>query len=198
MLTQEIARFLLGKIISTKINGFLTSGIIVETEAYLGEIDMAAHSYLNHHTQRNDALFKKAGTIYVYQMRGYFLLNIVTKNNFSECVLIRSIEPIKGIDIMEKRRKFPYKKFQLTNGPCKLCQALSIDLSFNNSFINEKLFLTLNSDFIPKKIEITPRIGIFNKGNWTNKKLRYFVNGNPYVSKILQKEVDNVSFGWKK
>lgn len=193
--TAQIAQRLLGQVLQTNITG-ITSGIIVETEAYLGAIDKASHAYQNHHTKRNDALFKSAGTVYVYQMRNQFLLNIVTKNETPECVLIRAVEPLRGEALITKRR-YPQTQWTLTNGPGKLCQALGIDLSFNNTLLNQKLVLQV-TNYQPQRIITTPRIGIPNKAPWTCKMLRYFVAGNPYVSGILHRQMNLTTYGWQK
>lgn len=193
--TPQIAQKLLGQVLQTNING-ITSGIIVETEAYLGAIDRASHAYQNHHTKRNAALFASAGTVYVYQMRNQFLLNIVTKDNTPECVLIRAVEPLQGLALITQRR-YPQTQWTLTNGPGKLCQALAIDLTFNQTPLNQKLVLQ-TSNYQPRQIMTTPRIGIPNKAPWTCKALRYFVAGNPYVSGMLRRQMDLTTNGWQK
>ncbi|MBU3852035.1 MAG: DNA-3-methyladenine glycosylase [Candidatus Paralactobacillus gallistercoris] len=193
--TPQIAQAMLGMVLQTNIGG-LTSGIIVETEAYLGVIDKAAHAYQNRRTKRNAALFDKAGTVYVYQMRNQFLLNIVTKDNQPECVLIRGIEPLTGQALMQQRR-YPQTRWNLTNGPGKLCRALAIDLSFNDTLLGQKLSLLPRYDQ-PRQIITTARVGIPNKEPWTSRPLRYFVAGNPYVSGIRQRQIAFDNYGWQK
>jgi DNA-3-methyladenine glycosylase len=159
--TLRVARELLGKKLVRQINGLELSGIIAETEAYCGSEDSACHAHRGK-TQRNAVMFGKPGHAYVYFTYGmYYMLNLVTEEEENPCaVLIRAILPLTGIEEMEARRK--RKGADLTNGPAKLCQALSIDKSLNG------WDLTLGSELwvedcrkIPAKlIMTTPRIGI--------------------------------------
>ena len=98
----QIAEDLLGKVLITKINGKLTAGKIVETEAYRGTTDRASHAYPNRKTKRNRIMFDEGGKAYVYLIYGiHYLFNIVTnKAHIPDAVLIRSIEPVTGIDTM--------------------------------------------------------------------------------------------------
>src|SRR5678816_3857312 len=101
----QIAKDLLGKILVTDIDGLITSGRIVETEAYVALIDKASHSYAGRRTSRNEHMYAPAGTAYVYICYGmHQMFNIVTnEKNIPDAVLIRAIEPMKGIDIMLQR-----------------------------------------------------------------------------------------------
>src|SRR5699024_9971839 len=103
--TEEIAKELLGCLLVKETPEGLTSGFIVETEAYLGEIDMAAHSYEKRRTPRLASMYKSAGTIYVYQMHTQSLMNLVVQEpDVPEAILIRAVEPFQGIELMKKRR----------------------------------------------------------------------------------------------
>lgn len=135
-----VAKNLLGKILTYEYEGNKISGIIVETEGYMGIEDKAAHSYNNKRTARNESMYGEAGTSYVFMIYGiHNCFNVVTKEiGNPQAVLIRAIEPVEGLDLMSQNRfGLPYnnlqknKKLNLTNGPGKLCKAFSINRSFN-------------------------------------------------------------------
>jgi len=163
----EVAKDLLGKVLVVGD----CSGRINEVEAYKGSEDPASHAYLGI-TERNKPMFGKSGHFYVYFTYGmYHCLNIVTEIDKSpSAVLIRSIIPLSGIDIMQKRRG---KDNNLTNGPGKLCIALDINKKKHNN-----LDICKNNDcyiyddgFLPKHIKSSSRIGI-KKG--LEQKWRFF------------------------
>ncbi len=159
--TLRVARELLGKKLVRRINGLELSGMIAETEAYCGRADSACHAH-RCKTQRNAVMFGKPGHAYVYFTYGmHYMLNLVTEEEENPCaVLIRAILPIDGIAAMEARRK--KKGTELTNGPAKLCQALSIDKSLNgwNVTLGSELWVENNKKIPDSKIITTPRIGI--------------------------------------
>ena len=222
--TVSLAKELLGKLIIVKNAGKILSGYIVETEAYLGVIDEACHGYKGKRTPKVEALYQKAGTVYIYTMHTHKMLNIVSceKNN-PQAVLIRGIEPLKNREIMEENRR--KTGVIVSNGPGKLTKAMGINDKFNmsevkiisngtylkkadkntdKSKVNKKLiyeniikksiikentiYLDFNDAKNPEKIEISPRIGIPNKGIWTEKPLRFYVAGNGYVSGMRKSE----------
>lgn len=194
--TQEVAKYLLGtKLISETLEG-ITAGWIVETEAYLGAIDMAAHTYQYRSTPRVEAMYDKAGTIYLYNMMGNILLNIVTKEEGNpEAVLVRAVQPTHGLDLMEQRRG--KKGYEITNGPGKMTQAMGITMAEYGGQITETpLYIDFSRQQQPRKILQTPRIGIPNKEKWTEVPLRYIVEENPYVSRRKGK-MDLTHYGWK-
>ncbi|PKN19254.1 MAG: 3-methyladenine DNA glycosylase [Deltaproteobacteria bacterium HGW-Deltaproteobacteria-6] len=159
--TLTVARDLLGKKLTRRINGAELSGIITETEAYLGTKDSACHTY-GGKTLRNAVMFGPPGHAYVYFTYGlHYLLNMVTEEEGNPCgVLIRAIEPLSGLSEMRTRRKQPDKL--LTNGPAKLCQALDITRSFNGWDLTKGMHLWVE-DFqavAPESVLSTPRIGI--------------------------------------
>ena len=193
--TEDIAKKLLGKLLVHEVDGKRTSGFIVETEAYLGIPDIAAHSYGGRRTKRTETMFGRAGNLYVHVIHTHVLLNIITQDEgVPEGVLIRAIEPYEGIELMKERRlKHGY---QLTNGPGNLTKALGITMDYYGENINSSnVFISNEPHKIPVKIESAPRIGIANKGIWTEKPLRYIVAGNPYVSR-RKGEIDD-NFGWE-
>ena len=156
-----MARELLGKKLVRQINGVKLSGMIVETEAYCGREDSACHAHRGK-TQRNEVMFGNPGHAYVYFTYGmHYMLNLVTEEEENPCaVLIRAIVPLDGIEEMETRRKI--KGASLTNGPAKLCQALSIDKSLNGWDLTtgEELWVEDYKKFPESEIITTPRIGI--------------------------------------
>jgi DNA-3-methyladenine glycosylase len=159
--TLEVARDLLGKKLIRRIDGTALSGIIVETEAYCGTNDSACHAHRGQ-TLRNAVMFGPPGCAYVYFTYGmHYLLNMVTQEEGNPCaVLLRAIEPLSGLTEMRARRKRHGK--ELTNGPAKLCQALSIDKSFNGWDLTKgsQLWVEDCQTVEPQSILSTPRIGI--------------------------------------
>ena len=154
--TLTVARELLGKVFV--ING--CSGRINEVEAYIGQDDPACHACRGK-TERNKVMFGSAGHLYVYFTYGmYHCANIVTeKKGFPAAVLIRSVTPISGIELMKKRRK---REDHLADGPGKLCIALGMTKrSHNGMDLCKKTDCFVYDDgFVPKKIQKTSRIGI--------------------------------------
>lgn len=193
--TEEVAMQLLGRRLISETAEGVTTGWIVETEAYLGIEDMAAHTYGGRKTPRVRAMYDKPGTIYIYNMMGNLLLNIATrKEGNPQAVLIRAIQPEAGVEIMEKRRN--KIGFELTNGPGKLTQALGISMKQYGTLITEPpLYIDFSQKLEPSEVLSTARIGIPNKEKWTSAPLRYIVKENPFVSRRKGK-VDLVNYGW--
>lgn len=196
--TEEIAKFLLGMYLEYETSVGTMAGYIVDNEAYLGPEDEAAHSFGLRKTPRLQAMYEKPGTIYLYTMHTHLILNIVTQEKGKpQGVMIRGIEPVVGIEQMEKNRG-NRKGIELTNGPGKLVAAFDIDKKlYGSSIFTSSLHLVPEKRKYPKKILAKPRIGIPNKGVWTELPLRYVVAGNPYISKQKKSEIDQDSFGWK-
>jgi len=179
--TLTIAKNLLGYRLVHESDEGITSGIIVETEAYLQD-DPACHAYRKKST-RNAPMFGIAGTIYVYQIYGmHFCVNIATnQKDIGEAVLIRALEPIEGIDLMEKRRKSNVLK-NLCSGPGKLVQAMGIHKGMNDWHIlegNLKILPPL-SDYSQASIVTTTRIGITQGAELP---FRFYFKGNSFISK---------------
>lgn len=179
--TLEVARGLLGCTLTTRVGGRETSGIIVETEAYHGDIDEASHCYRKR-TARNEAMFGRPGTVYVYFIYGmHYCLNIVTEaEDTGAAVLIRAIEPSSGIDVMQRRRH-SRKLEGLANGPGKLCKALGIDKKLLGEHIleSQSIAIEMSRQFRAIDIGCSSRIGISRAQDlpW-----RFFINGNKWVS----------------
>ncbi|HEY0426724.1 MAG TPA: DNA-3-methyladenine glycosylase [Pyrinomonadaceae bacterium] len=191
--TLEIAKDLLGKLLVVpNAAGERVSGMIVETEAYLGAIDKAAHSYKNRRTPRTETMFAEGGTAYIFFIYGmYFQFNVVVgKVDTPHAVLIRAVEPIEKIETMRERRlaKNPNSKIidkNLTSGPGKLCIALGIDKSFNNAdLLGEKVWLEAFNTFSTDQIVCGKRIGIDYAEEYAEKSWRFWVKDNPYVSRL--------------
>ena len=184
--TISIARDLLGKLIVVPDeNGRRVSGMIVETEAYLGVTDRAAHSFGGRRTPRNEATYLKGGHAYVFFIYGmYYQLNVVTgPANHPHVVLIRAVEPVEGIEIMSERRG-PMKDRNLTSGPGKLCIALNIDKTLNaEDLLGKKIWLEEHRTFADTDIAVGKRIGIDYAGEDAEKPWRFWVKGNGFVSK---------------
>lgn len=184
---HTVAKELLGKIFVRKISDKILSGKIVEVEAYDGSIDESAHSFIGK-TKRNEVMFKGGGFLYVYFTYGmHYCANIVTGNENDGCaVLIRSIEPIGGVELMainrfNKKNLSSKEKFNLTNGPAKICQAFKITKKDNGKYLLDDDIFILDSPTIDEKdIFITKRIGIKKSVDllW-----RYYIKDNSYVSK---------------
>ena len=182
-----VARNLLGKILVKKDKGLILSGKIVEVEAYDGSIDEAAHTFIGK-TKRNEIMFGIGGFFYVYFTYGaHFCCNVVTgKIGQGTAVLIRAIEPIKGKDIMIKNRfkrdlVNEKEKYNLTNGPGKICQAMSINKNhYGLDLTGNKVYLLDAPEIKEDDIIITKRIGIKKSVDlpW-----RFYIKDNPYVSK---------------
>lgn len=193
--TEEIAKHLLGRLLIHEGEEGRTSGFIVETEAYLGIPDLAAHSFNGRRTNRTEVMYWEPGTLYVHQTRHHIMLNIITQEEGNpEGILIRAIEPFEGLEEMVKRRG--RAGFEVTDGPAKLVQAMGIQLKENGgSIYGNRILLDPQHYKVPERIAHSPRIGIPNKGEWTEKQLRFFVDGNPYVSRRRGKPA--VNNGWK-
>ena len=164
--TLEVAKALLGKrLIRIEENGTRTSGLILETEAYVGTDDLGCHARSGE-TKRNASMWKDAGHAYVYFTYGmHFLLNVVTEaEGFPAAVLLRSILPTEGIERMRERRSGKPDKL-LTDGPAKLCQALDLELDFDGVDLcgpDSALFLEGGVEIDPKQIVTKPRVGLFS------------------------------------
>ncbi len=145
----EIAKSLLGKYLFTKINGQITGGKIVETEAYAGLKDKASHSYGGRRTARNETMYQAGGIAYVYLCYGiHHLFNIVTgSKDDPQAVLIRAIEPVCGIKTMLKRRNMKKLSYQLTSGPGSLTRALGLTMKQNGQSLSSST-LWLEESFL--------------------------------------------------
>ena len=180
----RIAQQLLGKGLFTKINGKITGGLIVETEAYSWK-ERGCHAYNNRMTARNEVMFRDGGLAYVYLCYGiHQMFNVVTnREGQADAVLIRALEPVKGIDEMMKRTGAPNPK-RITSGPGKLTRALGIDRNLNGiSLTSKSLWLADVGPTIKKKDIIeSPRIGIDYAGKDALLPWRYTIADSPWIT----------------
>ncbi len=160
----QVSRELLGKLLVTKMNGMITSGIITETEAYNGIHDRASHAYNNRRTERTEIMYREGGIAYIYLCYGiHSLFNVVTnKNEIPNAVLIRGIKPVDGIKTMMKRRIKKAVEINFTKGPGSVSQALGIHYSqTGESLLGNKIWIE-NGISIPHdaQIIVSKRIGV--------------------------------------
>jgi DNA-3-methyladenine glycosylase len=158
--TLSVARELLGKRLVRIVEGMRLSGIIIETEAYIGEEDLACHASRGR-TPRTEVMYGPPGRAYVYFIYGmYHCLNVVTEpEEFPAAVLVRALEAQEGVERMRGHRG---GKEPLALGPGRLCQALAIDRSLNGVDLckSEVLFVEEGLKELPGNVIITPRVGI--------------------------------------
>ncbi|WP_301049415.1 DNA-3-methyladenine glycosylase [Lactobacillus intestinalis] len=190
--TDKIAKDLIGRPLYFN-NGEKLGGYIVEAEAYMGKRDRAAHSYNGRRSPANEGLYGAGGTLYIYSQRQYFFFDVACQEKDEpQGVLVRAIEPIWGINTMIKNRNGKTGPL-LTNGPGKMMQALGItSRKWDLHFLTDSPFeidLDDKSKRIPQEIVASSRVGI-NQSDplWANKPLRYYVKGNPYVSKMKKRD----------
>ncbi|WKZ61189.1 MAG: DNA-3-methyladenine glycosylase [Cyclobacteriaceae bacterium] len=180
-----IARDLLGKVLITSIKGQVSSGIIVETEAYSWK-ERGCHAYNGRKTLRNEVMFDAGGKAYVYLCYGmHHLFNVVTnREGIAEAVLVRAVEPLQGVEIMiERRGDVPVH--QLTSGPGKLTRALGIDRSWNGKVLwNDDVWIEdIGKKVSARQLDISKRIGIDYAGEDANLLWRFSIRDNKWVSR---------------
>ncbi|HHW90181.1 MAG TPA: DNA-3-methyladenine glycosylase [Clostridiales bacterium] len=187
--TLTVSKRLLGKRVVRNLNGVILEAMIVETEAYIGTIDAAAHSYRGM-TDRNKIMWEDGGRLYVYQIYGmYFCMNVITEPRGTPAgVLIRAVEPLQNIDTMARLRKIDLSKTKpiaLTSGPGKVCQALGISKADygTNLIIDNNITITEYKDINQSQIAISPRINIDYAPEAAKNPWRFFIKDNPYVSR---------------
>ena len=180
-----LAKDLLGKILVKEIDGVLYKGRIVETEAYIGVIDKACHSYNNRRTKKTEAMYREGGYSYIYLIYGmYYCFNVTAsiKDN-PEAVLIRALEPLENKDLMLKIRKVK-REIDIANGPGKLTKALGITSNDNNIDLTLGKNIWIEDDgYLPNKITETTRVGIDYAEEFKEKLWRFYISENNNVSK---------------
>jgi DNA-3-methyladenine glycosylase len=189
----EVSKALLGKYLVHRINGEELIGKIVETEAYMGLIDKAAHSYGGRRTPRNEIMYGEAGFSYVYIIYGmYDCMNVVTSEiGTPHAVLIRALEPVGDIErLCELRYGKGSKELtkaqlkNLLNGPGKLCRALGITRKENGKDLcGEEIYILEDDKVEELKIVETKRINIDYAEEAKDYLWRFYIQGNPYISK---------------
>ena len=184
--TIQVSRELLGtRLVHRFPDGRRVAGRIVETEAYLGVEDQAAHSFGGRRTGRTEPMFGPAGVSYIYFIYGvYFCFNIVTaERGVPEAVLIRALEPVEGLDEMRRRRPGVPDE-SLSNGPGKLCLALGLDRRQNGVDLTTSPELFLEADVAVRDVDIVdgPRIGLGDRYDAVHWPLRFGVRGHSSLS----------------
>lgn len=183
--TLYLAKYLLGKILISKIDGKECVTRIVETEAYKAPEDKGSHAYNNKRTSRTEVMFHSGGISYVYLCYGiHNMLNVVTGPvDEAHAILIRAVEPLSGLELMRERRNSPMK--QLTNGPGKLSKALGITRSHNNLDLcdmDSPIYLCDHTDIPQHQILEGPRVGIAYAEECALWPWRFRIKDNPWTS----------------
>lgn len=188
----EVARALLGCVLVRAFeDGERVGGRIVETEAYLGAEDKAAHTFKGRRTKRNEAMFLKGGHSYVYFTYGmHYCFNVTTGEvDEPKACLIRAIEPLEGLERMYANRagkieRSKLKERDLCSGPAKLCQALGIDKGLNMVDLvgGGGLWIERGTEVCEADIVVRPRVGVGYAEEWADKPYRYYLRNNGHVS----------------
>ncbi|OQP51174.1 3-methyladenine DNA glycosylase [Niastella yeongjuensis] len=182
----KIAKELIGKVLITHFGEVITSGRIVETEAYAGAIDRASHAYNNRRTNRTEVIFQAGGVAYVYLVYGiHQLFNVVTnQKDTPHAILVRALDPIHGINTMLERTGKHRADYTLTKGPGNVSKALGITTRHTGvSLLGDEIYIA-DDDFVVAKKDIiaTPRIGIDYAGEDAKLPYRFILKDNPNVS----------------
>lgn len=178
---RYVARDLLGAVLSCRTPEGLASGVIVETEAYLGAEDPACHAVFGR-TRRTWHLFGPPGTAYVYRIYGiHWCVNAVTlPEGIGSAVLVRALVPRAGLTLMRSRRPRASRDRDLTNGPGKLCAALGIDGTHDGLALDGHVVRIVAGESVPdERVVVTPRIGITRGADAL---YRYLVRDEAHVS----------------
>ena len=180
---MDVAKQLLGKYLVRRHPDGVRAGRIVETEAYIGPQDLACHAARGR-TPRTEVMFGPAGHAYVYFIYGmYHMLNLVTEaKDYPAAVLIRAIEPVRGVALMKQRRRTD-TVCALASGPGKLCQAFDIDRALNGADLCGKMLYVDDSGEPAPQFQTSARIGVDYAREWKDKPLRFYVRGSAFVSK---------------
>ena len=180
-----VARALLGQSLVRVQNGRRLAGYIVETEAYLGVLDKAAHTYNARRTPRNESMWRDGGHTYVYFTYGmHFCLNVVAgRRDEPVAVLLRALEPLEGVNVMYRYRKKARRDADLCSGPAKLTEALAIDREFDGIDLIRDSRLFIEHAHCPDNVVESPRIGVGYAEEWADRPLRFFIKNNPHVSR---------------
>ncbi|HEV8124266.1 MAG TPA: DNA-3-methyladenine glycosylase [Gemmatimonadales bacterium] len=180
---ETVARELLGTVMVSVVQGTVTAGRIVETEAYLGRDDPASHGYRLRRNARNQSLYGPPGTWYVYLSYGmHWCANLVCQvDGIGAAILVRALEPLEGLEQMRSRRGGVADRL-IASGPGKLCQALGITRALDGALMPRSTVTVLTGGLTrDEPVQVTPRIGITKAVEWP---LRFVVAGSPWVSKV--------------
>lgn len=193
----QISRELIGKYLFTHIDGVISGGMIVETEAYSGSVDKACHAHLGRRTKRTEIMYQQGGVAYVYLIYGmYHLFNIVTnKEGTADAVLIRAIEPTEGIEWMLERRGLAKLVSRLTAGPGVMSQALGIARKHYGLPVDgSTIWLEdRNVKVADTAIEARPRVGVAYAEEDALLPWRFSIKNNKWVSKTVTNYGDRIN-----
>src|SRR4051812_23184599 len=180
---SQLAQRLIGqRLVRILDDGPRLAGIIVETEAYLGTVDRAAHSFGGRRTPRNEAMYQRPGTAYVYFTYGmHFCMNVVCgRIGEPVAVLLRALEPVEGLEVMrenrsQRRRLTTLRDRDLCSGPGRLCQALAIGRELDGADLAQNPALSIESgkSYGPKDLVRTTRVGVAYALEWAHRPLRW-------------------------
>jgi len=183
----QISRELIGKVLVTRSDEGITSGIITETEAYCGRNDRACHSNNGIRTKRTEIMYSRGGLAYVYLCYGiHHLFNVVTnREGLADAVLIRAVEPLDGIDLMLRRRKMGTVQKKLTSGPGILSSALGITIAdYGTDLISGNIRIEDRGiEITPAQISSSERIGVDYAGDDARRKWRFLHSASPFISR---------------
>jgi DNA-3-methyladenine glycosylase len=171
-----VARDLLGKVLVREVDGRLMWGRLVEVEAYMGPEDLASHSSGGRRSPRNEVMYGPPGHAYVYFTYGmHHCLNFVTRpEGVPQAVLVRALEPGPGVG--------------RCGGPGLVCRALDIDRALNGAPLTPPQLYVVDDGARKRRVVATPRIGIYNSGDWQERPLRFCWN-SPHLSRPLPKQL---------
>lgn len=180
----SIARQLIGKVLFTRINNEVCSGIITETEAYAGISDKASHAYGNMRSKRTEVMYREGGIAYIYLIYGmHSLFNVVTNiQEIPHAVLIRSIFPLEGLEAMQKRKKGAEITYKAGIGPGRLSKILGIDYSMSGMHLHKTengnaIWIEDQGNFIQQdKLNVGKRIGIDYAGKDADLPYRFWID----------------------
>ncbi|MEA2162674.1 MAG: DNA-3-methyladenine glycosylase [Thermoanaerobaculia bacterium] len=185
--TVTVARALLGCVLWRRTARELVAARLVEVEAYLGANDSASHARRGLRSARNESMYLEGGHAYVYFTYGmHWCLNVVTaEGDIAEAVLLRAAEPLRGIEAMRERRPKAKRDRDLLNGPGKLCSAMAVDKSLDGEpLYGDQLWVAPRDLHVTEdEIAVSHRVGVENSGEAAHWPLRFFIRGNPYVSR---------------
>lgn len=185
---RTLAHALLGQRLVSVRDGLRVAGRIVETEAYLGIPDKAAHTYDGRRTERNRTMWGPAGHAYVYFVYGmHHCVNVVAGGEGDPvAVLVRALEPEEGIAVMFRRRARARREHDLCSGPAKLCEALAITREDDGADLIEgsRLFLERcrRRPLPAERIATGPRVGVGYAQEWRHEPLRFWIRDSAHVS----------------
>ena len=182
---EDLSKALLGCVLVKVCGDEEYRSIVVETEAYLGAEDKAAHSYKGRKTDRNTAMFMDPGTVYVYSIYGMHHCFNISSRGEGCAVLVRAVEPVDGVEGMRRRREAARRDQDLCNGPAKLCKAMAIDKSCNKLDLvsDDHIWVEQCGGVSESEIVCSGRVGVGYSEEWATKPLRFYIRDNKCVSK---------------